>query len=197
MNNENLNKEEIENSSADLQDYITEIPDKKNILSVLLDKFKAQKEKREQKLLSSSENKKTPVTNRSIVSLWNGKSFLSNIFLSLDNVKKSISERFSTTTQNNIATEIIGRDFTESKENDISKNNNIPSPIFPKVKTAPKTIIDNAKATKVEISKINISAIKKDNEILENKKEKIENLDSTQTDSKQVYLNQEITEHER
>ena len=201
MNNENLNKENLENSSLDSQNYISEIPDKKNILSVLLDKFKAQKEKREQKLLSSGGNKKTPVTNRSITSLWNGRSFLSNIFLSLDNVKKSISEKFSSTLpQNNLATEIIGRDSTESKENNISKNNNIPSPIFPKVKTASKTIIDNAKtaeAAKIEVSKINTSAIKKDNEISEDKEEKVENLESTQTASKQVNLEQETTAYER
>lgn len=201
MNNENLNKENLENSSLDSQNYISEIPDKKNILSVLLDKFKAQKEKREQKLLNPAEHRKTQVTNRSITSLWNGKSFLSNIFTSLDSVRKSITEKFSTPLpQNTLATEIIGKDSIESKENDFSKNNTVPSPIFPKVKTASKTIIDNtqkAEVIKIEVSKINTSAIEKDTEISDDKEAKGENLDSTQTDSKQVDLEQKTTGYER
>lgn len=201
MNNENLNKENLENSSLDSQNYISEIPDKKNILSVLLDKFKAQKEKREQKLLNPAEHRKTQVTNRSITSLWNGKSFLSNIFTSLDSVRKSITEKFSTPLpQNTLATEIIGKDSIESKENDFSKNGIVPSPIFPKVKTASKTIIDNtqkAEVIKIEVSKINTSAIEKDTEIPDDKEAKGENLDSTQTDSKQVDLEQKTTGYER
>ncbi len=182
MDNKNINNmnDNLENISADLQDYEKEIPDKKSFLANLLDKFKFGKN---QKLLHSGEHTKTPITNRSISSLWGFGDFRASIFNALDYVRKSISEKFSSEPpRNKLAVEVI-RENNLSNEQPI-KATNTPeisiSPIIPPTQSS-KNIINNARTSNqfhsIEVTSIDTSGITEQKE--NNKKGLSSSLKST------------------
>ena len=115
MNDKKIEQDNIEEPSTNLQDYEIEISDKKSFLSNILNKFK---NNRNQKLLNSSNPQKPQATSRSISSLWEIGKLRASLFETFDNIRKSISERFSSSTSlNTFNPQIVSEDGIDKKEN--------------------------------------------------------------------------------
>ena len=167
-----INNNDAKNPSLDLKDYEQDVPDRKNFFSSLLNKFKTNKS---QKLLTTGEDTKTHTTNRSISSLWGIGNLRASLFTSLDNVRKSISKKFSSKEpRNTLSVEIIGENTIEPVEKSVN-NDTVQEvkkpPIIPNTKS--KNIINNSKSAqdvRIELASINASAVEEKSEEFADKK---------------------------
>lgn len=181
MENAKLNNDSID-SLSDLKDYEIKTPDKKNLFSSFLNIFK----NKNQKLLDSGNHTKT--TTRSISSMWRMGNLRTSLFNSIENIRKSISGKFSKTEiRNKITPEIYVEENLEVGENketpkDTVKNLQDTPFVIPPYEnnTKPQTIIQSTPTIKIE--NIDTSAIEEKKQ----KKEDAPLVEEKTSDTKKV-----------